>query len=78
MILEQDCWFLSQDVQILLPLKKDSWKKYIFIKDNDELLPYQNVYVWPPSTADLEITFKIPDQILKLLIWLRNLSDDDH
>ena len=32
--------------------------------------------VWPPCTADLEITSDIPDEILKLLILLRNPSDD--
>ena len=32
--------------------------------------------VWPPSTADLEITSEIPDEILKFLIWLRNSLDD--
>ena len=32
--------------------------------------------VWPPCPADLEITSDIPDEILKLLILLRNPSDD--
>ena len=32
--------------------------------------------VWPPSTANLEITSEIPNEILKLLIWLRNPIDD--
>lgn len=49
MISEHDCWFLSQDVQILLPVKEDITqnvgKKYICIKDNNKQLPYQNVLV---------------------------------
>lgn len=32
--------------------------------------------VWTPSTADPEIASEIPNEILKILIWLRNPSDD--